>query len=368
MRVLVAVALVLTAMAGCIQNDEPVEQEPVEWDHEPDPLPDVNDTANDTVEDAVVETSWWMSCDWQDVAPSPAREAWTDRVTLHIAHQGAENEVPSATMYALKTSIRKGADMLEIDVHVTSDGEIVVLHDTTVDRTTDGSGAVEEMTLAEIKALDAAYWFVPEQHRAVTTDAAEEEYVFRGIRTGDRVPPPGCTPEDFTIPTLKEVLEEFPDVMMNIEIKNGPPLGTEYSIRLADMLLEHGRGDDVIVAAFQDQWTEALHLYSQDAIDTSTGTGQTAIAKAISMEVAPGGPTGFHEAYQVPVEFEGIEVVDQGCDFVADAHANGMAVHVWTINDPDTMRWLIDCGVDGIMTAESTVLEAVIQEKGVAWS
>lgn len=306
------------------------------------------------------ETTWWQPCDFEAFLPAPAREAWTDRFPLNIAHQGGENEVPSATMYALKTAIRKGADLLEIDVHVTADGHIVVLHDATVDRTTDGTGAVEQMTLAQVQALDAAYWFVP--GRNAVHDAAEGEYVLRGIRTGAKAPPPECTPEDFRIPTLQEVLETFPTVMMNIEIKNGPPQGAGYEQRLANLLAEFGRDDDTIVASFVDTWTETFRLYNMD-VSTSTGTGQTAVARALAF--GPGGPTLMHEAFQVPIEFEGVPVVDE--DFVRDAHANGMAVHVWTIDDAATMHMLLDIGVDGIMTAEPTLLEQVLHERGTLW-
>jgi glycerophosphoryl diester phosphodiesterase len=309
------------------------------------------------------ETFWWMSCDYTGHLPVPAHGAWTDRRFLHIAHQGGENEVPSATMYALKTALRKGADVLEIDVHATADGELVVLHDTTVDRTTDGSGVVQEMTLAEIQALDAAHWFVP--GRNAVHDAAEAEYVLRGIRTGAKAPPPGCTADDFRIPTLREVLTEFPTVMMNIEIKNGPPQGTGYERELADLLAEFGRGDDTILASFVDTWTETFRVYNME-VSTSTGTAQTGLFKGTSLAVAPGAPPLMHEAFQVPIEFEGVPVVD--ADFVADAHANGMAVHVWTINDAETMEWLLDLGVDGIMTAEPTVLEQVLQQRGTLWT
>lgn len=308
-------------------------------------------------------TPSWLPCDTAGFEPSPARGAWTERRPLHIAHQGGESEVPSATLYALKTALRKGADMLEIDVHVTSDGQLVVLHDTTVDRTTEGSGAVQDLTLAEVQALDAAYWFVP--GRNAVHDAKPEAYVLRGIRTGDKPPPPGCLPEDFRIPTLREVLTKFPAVMMNIEIKNGPPQGTGYERELAALLAEFGRGDDTIIASFVDTWTETFRAYNME-VSTSTGTAQTGISKGVALGAAPGAPTLMHEAFQVPIEFEGITVVDE--DFVADAHANGMAVHVWTIDDAETMRWLLDIGVDGIMTAEPTVLEQVLQERGTVWA
>jgi glycerophosphoryl diester phosphodiesterase len=340
-KVLIAAGFLVVAAAGCLEEG----------------------TDGEAEDGSTTITPSWMPCDYAGFEPSPSHGSWLERHPLNIAHQGGENEVPSATMYALKTAIRKGADMLELDVHVTSDGELVVLHDTTVDRTTEGSGAVQDMPLAEIQALDAAYWFVP--GRNAVHDAQPGDYLLRGIRTGGKAPPPGCTSDDFRIPTLREVLTEFPGVMMNIEIKNGPPQGTGYEQDLAAMLSEFGRGDDTIIASFVDTWTETFRAYNMD-VSTSTGTGQTGVFKGTSLAVAPGAPTLMHEAFQVPLEFEGVPVVD--ADFVRDAHGNGMAVHVWTIDDAETMRMLLDLGVDGIMTAEPTVLEQVLQERGTQWT
>lgn len=86
---------------------------------------------------------------------------WPARRILNIAHQGGEVEAPSNTLFAFKTAVEKGADVLELDVHATADRELVVIHDATVDRTTDGHGRIDAMTLEHVKALDAAHWFVP---------------------------------------------------------------------------------------------------------------------------------------------------------------------------------------------------------------
>ncbi len=352
------VAFVLV-FAGCATEPEP--------EVEPSPEPVVEPTPEPEPTLAPLPAkevpAWFISCNWQSYQPTAPTGSWMERRPLNIAHQGGENEAPSSTMYALKTSLIKGADMLEIDVHVTADGELVVLHDRTVDRTTNGTGVVEEMTVEQIQALDAAYWFVlgsPADH-----DAPEEDYVWRGARNGSMELPAGCTPKDFRIPTLREVLTEFPDVLMNIEIKNGPPDGTGYEQALAELLAEFGRGSDTIVAAFQDQWTETFRTYNSD-VDTAPGTAQAAAYKGSAMGPAPGTPS-HHAVLQVPIEFNGIEVIDRDGDFVADAHANGWAVHVWTINDPETMHWLLDIGVDGIMTAAPEVLESVLQERGTVW-
>src|SRR5919112_1720545 len=92
-------------------------------------------------------------------AAARAQNPWLGKRVLNVAHQGGEDEFPSKTLYAFKRSVKAGADMLELDVGVTKDGKVVVSHDTTLDRTTDGSGTIASHTLKEIRRLDGAYWF-----------------------------------------------------------------------------------------------------------------------------------------------------------------------------------------------------------------
>jgi glycerophosphoryl diester phosphodiesterase len=92
-------------------------------------------------------------------AASAAKNPWLRSTPLNIAHQGGEDEFPSNTMYAFRRALAVGADMLELDVGVTKDGQVVVMHDTTLDRTTSGHGTIASHTLAQVRRLDAAYWF-----------------------------------------------------------------------------------------------------------------------------------------------------------------------------------------------------------------
>ena len=143
-------------------------------------------------------------------APAAALGAdnpWLARRVLHIAHQGGESESPSNTMFAYERALANGADVLEMDVNITKDGQLVVFHDTSVDGRTNGTGRVNMLTLAQLKRLDPAdNW--PE---------------YRGIALGTKPPPPGYTREDFQIPTLREVLQRYPNLLMNIEIKGPAP-------------------------------------------------------------------------------------------------------------------------------------------------
>ncbi|MGH2755881.1 MAG: glycerophosphodiester phosphodiesterase [Actinomycetota bacterium] len=294
-------------------------------------------------------------------APAPAADAnpWLERRILNIAHQGGEIEAPSNTLFAFKTAVEKGSEVLELDVHATADRELVVLHDATVDRTTNGTGAVDEMTLEEIKKLDAAHWFVPDC--GTCHDEPASAYAYRGFATGATKIrgklKKQFVPNDFTIPTLREVLETFPDMLINIEIKATAPDTVPYEQDLAALLAEFGRTDDTIVVSFLDNAVEAFKLFAPD-VNTATGTAETGLFWASTQGPAPGAPNPRHQALQVPIVFNGITVVTP--EFVEEAHQNGLAVHVWTINDRTEMEWLIEIGVDGIMTDRPTLLEEVL--------
>lgn len=290
---------------------------------------------------------------------------WLERRVLNMAHQGGEIEAPSDTLFAFKTAVEKGADVLELDVHATSDREIVVLHDATVDRTTNGSGAVDEMTLQEIKELDAAYWFVPEC--GTCHGEKDARYRYRGLATGDRPFPQQLAafePNDFTIPTLREVLETFPDTFINIEIKATAPNTTPYEQDLAALLAEFGRTTDTIVVSFMDQSIELFKVFAPD-VHTATATVETGLFWASAQGPLPGLPNPRYVALQVPMVFMGVTIVTP--QFIERAHANDLAVHVWTINDLATMQQLIDWGVDGIMTNRPSELEKLIKAEGVQY-
>ncbi len=288
-----------------------------------------------------------------------ADNPWLDRRQINFAHRGGVRDFPENTLYAYRKAVEIGAEVLEMDVYQTADGEIVVIHDATVDRTTNGSGNVSDYTLAELRALDAAFWFV--EGVGTPTDAAEEDYIFRRVATGGREPPSGYAARDFRIPTLEEALSAFPDHWINIELKPDPDSTGSYEQQVADLLLAYGRHTDVMVASFLDT-AASLFKAAAPCVSTSVPTGQAAFyvgsSKGPAMMVPPAG----HQAFQVPPAL-GVEVVN--ADFVADAHAAGMAVHVWTINTCEDMVALLDLDVDGIMTDEPVLLEQVLaQEAG----
>jgi len=294
-------------------------------------------------------------------APPPSRvappaDAWLQRRPLSIAHAGGDLEAPHETMFAYVTAVEAGADMLEMDVRLSADGRLMVVHDDTVDRTTNGTGAVRDLTAAQLQQLDNAYWFVPGCWSC--HDRPASEYRYRGIRTGEQPPPPGFTPDDFTIPTLQQIFDRFPDRLLDIEIKDGPD-GMAAAEKLAALLQETGRGDRVTVASFDDAILDHFKALAPD-VATSPGLGR------MTQWFFDRAPMPEHKVLQVPPVYSGITVVTP--EFVADAHRLGLAVHVWFNGNDDDVptEWstLLDMGVDGLITGKPKLLQQTLDERG----
>lgn len=282
-----------------------------------------------------------------------SRNPWLDRRVLAYAHQGGAWEWPSSTLFAMRSAVAAGAHALELDAHGTKDGHVVVCHDPTVDRTTNGSGAIADLTLAEVKTLDSAYWFIPGAD--VTADRPPGDYPYRGKAAHD---------PEFTIASLAEVLEAFPDVILNLDIKQSAPAVAPYEQGIADLLARFGRTEDVIVTSFDDNVTRAFSALAPD-VPTSAGTATTAaFYQAVRHDEEP--PAMSAVAFQVPETFGDIVLVDRR--FVDAAHELGAAVHVWTVNDTESMERLLDLGVDGIISDVPTELMGVLGRRGVAWT
>jgi glycerophosphoryl diester phosphodiesterase len=286
------------------------------------------------------------------VRPVSERSPWLERRVIAYAHQGGAWESPSSTLHAIAHALEAGATGIELDVHATADGELVVCHDATVDRTTAGTGTIASFTLEELRQMDFSYWWIPGAD--VTPDRPPADYPFRGRAPGDR---------SFGIATLREVLERFPGVVLNLDIKETAPVVAPYEEALARLLAEYGRSDDVIVASFLDPATDAFRKYAP-SVPTSAGTIATAEAWR-AVQAGEAMPDSAAVAYQVPERQGDLVVVDER--FVAAAHESGKAVHVWTVNDTDSMERLLDLGVDGIISDLPTTLCGVLSSRGVAW-
>ena len=279
---------------------------------------------------------------------------WLGRRVLAFAHQGGAREAPSSTIFGLRLALTVGANALELDVHCTVDGHLVVCHDPTVERTTNGTGRIADLTLEQLQELDNAYWWRPGE--IVDPHADPGDLPLRGRAPADR---------SLGIPTLAEVLETFPGVLLNLDIKQTAPDVAPYEAQLAEELVAAGRTDDVIVASFHDS---ALDAFAAEGTGIATSCGPRAVV-ALAEALESGKPIPDevlrHVAIQVPPRFGGTDVVTAPA--VHAVHDAGLAVHVWTIDEEDEMRRLVDLGVDGIMTDRPSVLGRVLDDLGVRW-
>jgi glycerophosphoryl diester phosphodiesterase len=283
----------------------------------------------------------------------PKASPWLGRRVIAYAHQGGAWEGPSSTLYAIDAALTAGANGIELDVHATADHQLVVCHDPTVDRTTQRSGLIAELTFAELSELDNAYWWAPGAD--VSPGLPADRYPFRGRAPADR---------QFRIARLEEVLETFPGVVLNLDIKQTAPVVEPYEEALAQLLHRFGRTDDVIVASFLDSATDAFSSFAPD-IPTSAGTVTTAaFYQAVRAGTDPA--TMRHVALQVPASYGDLTLVDER--FVEVAHGQGLAVHVWTIEEEAEMERLCALGVDGIITDRPTALVGVLDRLGLTWA
>jgi glycerophosphoryl diester phosphodiesterase len=299
-------------------------------------------------------------------ATASAANRWIEKkAPLNIAHQGGEDEFPSNTMYAFRKALRGGADMLELDVGVTKDNKVIVMHDTTVDGKTNGHGTVASKTLKQIKRLDAAFWFAPKASEHYSHELARRAYRFRGIATGRRKPPKGFRAKDFRVPTLAEVLKAFPRTPINIEIKGRTPdeATAEYvqNAEALARLLKDTKRRDLIVVSFQQAAVDRFHELAP-RIDLAPG-----IDGAANWILSGGSPGPGVVAFQVPITFQfgGSQLNITTAENVARAHRDGYAWQNWFSNEdrdaPATWRSLIDMCVDGTMTSRPAAYEKVLK-------
>jgi glycerophosphoryl diester phosphodiesterase len=250
---------------------------------------------------------------------------------LLIAHRGGSLLAPENTMPAFHSGLGAwNADMVELDVHATADGRCVVIHDPTVDRTTDGTGAVAELTMARLAELDAGYRFTPDG--GIT-------HPFRG--------------QGIHVPAIEEVLEAFPDARLTVEVKSGAAQAPLFAA-----IRRFGAAHRVIAAGMHAVDRTLFRSY-EGAVSASTDDVR-AFWMAHRLHLA--GLVRLNaDVVQVPEEHEGTPVVTPR--FVRALHAQGVPVHVWTVNEEAAMHALLDRGVDGIVTDRPDLLGLVLHER-----
>jgi glycerophosphoryl diester phosphodiesterase len=296
-------------------------------------------------------------------AAGAASNPWLVEQPLNIAHQGGEDEFPSNTMYAFERSLKAGADMLELDVGVTKDDQVVVMHDTTLDRTTNGTGTIASHTLEQVEQLDGAYWFHAADN-AYRHDRSSKSYTFRGVATGKRRAPKSYTAADFRVPTLRAVLKAFPKTPINIEIKGRTKAEAvaeyEQNAEVLARLLKGSPRRDLIVVSFKQEAVNRFHALAPK-IPLAPGIGGT--ADWLLGNKSPGENV---VAFQLPITYvlNGVTLNITTAANVAHAHQDGFAWHTWLSDDsesPATWTKLIDWCVDGVMTARPVAFEKTLK-------
>lgn len=251
--------------------------------------------------------------------PPPSWDA--PRPPLVIAHRGGAALWPENTLEAFRRAVALGVDALEMDVQATADDVLVVVHDDTVDRTTDGTGAVREWTIAALRRLDAGYRW---------TDDAGRTFPHRG--------------RGVTIPTLDEVLAAFPATSLVVEIK---PAASRMAAAVCRAISAAGAERRVLVASFE---AAALERFRAACPDVATSASADEAGRYVTLSalrfVSPAPPPV--AALQLPERWRGLPVLTP--HLVRAAHADGLQVHAWTINETADMRRLLDLGVDGLIT------------------
>jgi glycerophosphoryl diester phosphodiesterase len=246
-----------------------------------------------------------------------------------MAHRGFSREGLENSMAAFRAAVDLGYQYLETDVHTTSDGVLLLFHDDTLDRVTDGRGRISELTAAQVAAA----------------------------RIGGREP----------VPLFDELLAAFPDVRVNLDVKDW------NSVRsLAAGIERHGAHDRVLVASFSDRRRRAVLKLLGRPVASSAGVVTNGLLVLLGpllpvalLRLVLRRPLRDVQALQVPVRHGIVPVATPG--FIRRAHRLGLVVHVWTVNEPAEMRRLLDLGVDGIVTDRADLLKQVLLERG-EWS
>lgn len=261
---------------------------------------------------------------WSEGVPAVDRGFFTVTESprpLVIAHRGGAGIFPENTLYAFEKSWKLGADVLELDVRETADGKLVVMHDRTVDRTTDGSGQISELTLETVKKLNAGYRFSPDGGKT---------FPFRE--------------QKIAVPTLEEIFTALPDAKYVIEPKQESPTIVKS---LCGLLRERKMTDKTIVGSFSQT---NLDNFRRECPEVATSAGPSEVSRFLAMY-----KTGLGASYSPPMQalqtpeyVGGLHIVSK--EFVETARKLNLDIHVWTVNETDQMHRLLETGVDGIMT------------------
>jgi len=253
---------------------------------------------------------------------------------LVIAHQGGDGVWPGDTMYAFEKAVEIGADVLEMDAHITKDGRIVLMHDEKVDRTTDGTGLIEDLTLDELKQLDAAYKW---------SNDGGQTFPYRGM--------------GIQVPTLDELFEKFPQMRYVIEIKlTANPMEKP----MCDLLRKYNMQDQVLIASFHDEAMKNFRMVCPE-VSTSASRGEVTRYVLLGKAFLWGFYVPKFQTVQPPWSPEdSLNIPIMTKRFIWESHGKNIRVEPWTVDDPELMKHYIDWGVDGIITDRPDLMVEIL--------
>ncbi|MET8247922.1 glycerophosphodiester phosphodiesterase [Streptomyces sp. NPDC005202] len=238
---------------------------------------------------------------------------------IAFAHRGGAADGLENTVAQFRRAVELGYRYIETDVHATRDGRLVAFHDATLDRVTDGAGRIADLPWEDV----------------------------RHARVGGREP----------VPLFDELLETFPEVRWNVDVKAEPALRP-----FLDLIERTNSWDRVCLGSFSEARVVRAQRLAGPRLATSYGT-RGVLGLRLRSWGLPAALRRSAVAAQVPESQSGVRVVDPL--FLRAAHARGLQVHVWTVNEPERMHRLLDLGVDGIMTDHIDTLRKVMEERGV---
>ncbi len=253
-----------------------------------------------------------------------------------VGHRGDSHQAPENTAEAFIRAVEMGVDVIETDVHLTRDGELVIWHDPTLERNTDGEGRIEDFSLKELKGLDAGYTF--------TRDGGLSfPYRNRGVQ----------------MITLGEALEASPGQRFNVDLKSRNPAIVEEFTRVVG---DHDAEERVLCASFHLKHLQAIRKSHPHILTSVTTLEVLPLLLSNALHLLPRN-LGFERTlvFQVPVRQWGIEVITKR--FIEQFHSRGAVIMVWTINEEAEMERLFDMGVDTVMSDDVALLKKVVDRR-----
>lgn len=253
---------------------------------------------------------------------------------LVIPHGGGDGLFPEDTLFAYQHSISLGGDVVDADVQLTADNVPIAFHDSTVDRTTNGTGSVNAMTYAELSSLDAGWGFV-----------RDGKHPYRGV--------------GITIPTIEAVLDAFPTTLVTLDLKD---LRTSAVAPLCSLLRSEKRTDDVFIGVDTTEQVELFRSLCPEVHTSGTDAERRAMRAARERH-----DTSFVTDQLVSqpeyISADGTKRVTS--DSLAYSHSKDIAVLTWVVDDPDEMKTLIEMGIDGIYTRRPDIMVALLRQFGL---